>query len=220
MRDALQITARLQGAISLPGGPLALDSLLAAAVAIRDNIPPATTPAEIVPIEIPIAREPTGRFHLASFSVCAFEVHERRYTNRRFPVEEAQAMGAPSIRRIDVSAGPSKSYRIPREAGHVEDDVLRWFCIGDAAEIRALLDLISYLGKKRAVGLGRVLSWSVGSCEPWDGFPVLRDGQPLRPLPPDWPGLAPDAERAYRTLTYPYWINTARVLCVVPAGSS
>jgi hypothetical protein len=215
MPEPLAITARLQGAVALPYGPLALDSLLAAAVARRDGIPPALSPAEVQPIEIPVEREPGGRFHLASFSVSETECIERRWVNRRFPLAEAQAMGDAKLRRILISAGPCKSYRLPLETRHMVDDELRWWCIGEREEIEPLLAITSYIGKKRGVGRGRVVRWTVEPCELWDGFPVVRDGKPLRPLPPDWPGLD-DPAMAYRTLTYPYWIHAEEKLCAVP----
>lgn len=215
----LEVTAELAGAIALPGGPVALDALLAAAIAKRDNIPPATCEAEIVPIEIPVARSACGRFHLASFSDGAFESRDRRYINRRFPLPEAQIFGESKFKRIDISTGPAKSFRIPLETGHLEHDRLRWWCIGDRDAIAELLTTwIGYLGKKRSVGLGRVARWSVEPCEHWgDGFPVARDGLPLRTLPADWPGLSDTAERAYRVLTYPYWRHSAEQICAVPA---
>lgn len=212
----LAVTAHLAGPIALPGGPLALDSLLAAQVAIRDGIPPALTPEAIVPIEIPIEREPGARFHLASFSVSEVERYEGRHLNRRFPVEEAQALGRGRVRNYRVSAGAGKSYRIPMETQHLESDMVRWWCIGEIQPIRELLAMVGHLGKKRSTGLGRVERWVVEPCETWEGFPVLLDGRPLRPLPPDWPGLGLDVMTEVRTLTYPYWDGRGRQLVAVP----
>jgi len=216
MPEPLIITAELLGPIALPGGPLAIDALLAAAVARRDGMPPPLSAADVQPIEIPIEREPDGRFHLASFSVSEVECVERRWVNRRFPLAEAQAMGDAKLRRVLISAGPCKSYRLPLEGQHMVNDAMCWWCIGERVEIAQLLAIISYLGKKRGVGLGKVRRWSVEPCEPWDGFPVVRDGRPLRSLPPDWPGLA-DPQMAYRTLTYPYWAHAKEQLCAVPS---
>lgn len=81
--------------------------------------------------------------------------------------------------------------------------------------VRELLALVTHLGKRRAVGLGRVERWEVLPCEPWEGFPVLRDGRPLRPLPTDWPGLV-EYDLGLRTLSYPYWDSSRRVECAVP----
>lgn len=215
----LMVTAQIRGPISLPHGPIALDGLLAWAMAQRDEMPPALTAVETLPIEIPVEREPQGRFHLASSSIGTWEAHEHRWVNRRFPVGEAQSMGNAQCRAIKITAGRCKSFRLPLEAGHMTHDTLTWFCSGMEDEVRALLvGWVAALGKKRGVGLGRVREWKVEICEPWgDGFPVMRDGMPLRPLPVDWPGLAPGCEQAWHTLTYPYWDHTAEELCAVPA---
>ena len=214
--EPLRVTARIRGAIALPNGPLALDALLAAAVARREGLPPPDGISPMRDIEIPVARAPGGRFHLASLSECEVEERERRWVNRRFPIPEAQAFAVESFKRINIAAGAQKSYRLPLETAHLAGDALRWWCLGDRGQIAALLALVPYLGKRRATGLGAVVAWEVERCEPWPGFPVVRDGRPLRPLPPDWPGLAPGAEVAWRTMTFPYWEWTRRELCAVP----
>lgn len=217
----LRITAEIEGRIALPSGPMAIDSLLAAMVARRLDLPPLLLPTEALPIEIPVARAPSGgTFHLASFSLGAFERFGVKWVNRRFPIAEAQALGSTKIRTISIKAGPCKSYRIPLPAGHLVKDSLTWYVIGDRAAIAALLSLCSYLGKRRATGLGRVVRWSVESCEPWGpGFPILRpDGTPTRTLPADWPGVRAGAEQAFKTITYPYVDKTQEVLCYAPGG--
>lgn len=216
------VTARLLGQVSMPDRPLALDALLAYAVVLRDHITPAATPEQVVPIEIPVEREPGGRFHLASHAVFTAEQRETRYQVKRSVIGEAQAM-APSLRRMQISAVHSKGYRIPFEAMHVRGDELRWWAIGDAAAVLALLDLVTHLGKKRASGLGRVREWLVEPCEPWGtGFPVVDPaGRPLRPLPLDWPGLADGCAVERCTITYPYprTLNRDLHVCAVPWGS-
>lgn len=209
------VCAHLRGGISLPSGPIALDSLLASQVALRLELPPPRHAADCQPIEIPIQREHSGRFYLCSFSVSEFEARDLRYVNRRAPVEQYQTIGEAKIRRVQITSGANKSYRIPMETGHVGGDVLTWWCIGDSDSIRELLSTVLYLGKKRSVGLGRVERWEVEPCETWDGFPVVHQGRPLRTLPIDWPGL--DAPRtAFRTLAPPYWDHSSEVLCAVP----
>lgn len=214
----LRVVAQLGGRIAIPGGPLALDALLAAAVCLREGVPPAPRVEDLRPIEIPVVRAAGGRFHLASFSMGAFEHYEKKFTNRRFPVEMAQAIGAESVRRIGISGGPGKTYRIPLEVGHVAQDGLQWFCVGDPDEIRALLALVHYLGKRRGVGLGRVLGWTVEPAEPWEdwkGFPIVSpEGRPLRTLPANWPGLV-DPMVGYKTISFPYWRREAEEMCAV-----
>lgn len=212
----LEVVAHLRGAVCLPNGPIALDGLLAAQVAARDNLPFAFDERGIAPIEIPVQREPGGRFHLASISHQEIDQTELRWLNRRFPVAEAMVFGDAKLRRIDITAKDTKSWRIPLATFHAEHDRLTWWCIGEPDAIHELLKLCHYVGKKRAVGLGAVDRWSVTECEPWPGFPVLRDGLPLRSLPVDWPGLRPDAERGMAVLTYPFWRRHREEEAAVP----
>ena len=217
----LRIEAHLAGPVMLPGGPPAIDAMLVAAVAIREQLPPALTASECVPIEIPIARAPGGRFHLASFGSYRCEETELRYLNRKFPLAEAQAMGNEKLKRIELAGGPTKSFRIPGEAQHLVGDTITWWAIGDVGPVRKLLDLIPYVGKKRSVGLGKVREWRVEPCEPWgEGFPIIApDGKPTRPVPSDWPGLVEPA-LAHRVLTYPYWDHAREELCAVPDAAA
>lgn len=216
----LEVRAHLVGRISLPNGPMAIDSLLASAVCLKAGVTAPVRVEDLRPVEIPVAKEPRGRFHFASFSVGAFERFAPRWINRRFPIAEAQWMAAPSLRRIPISAGPCKSYRIPIEAGHVEGDVLTWYLLGDLDAVRGLLAVIDHLGKRRGVGLGRVVQWDVEPCEPWPSFPVVSpEGKALRTLPIDWPGLV-EIETGFKTLTYPYWRREAEELCAMASRST
>lgn len=197
--------------------PIHFDGLLGAAVALRDQLPPPIDASAIVEIDLPLARE--RGVWLASASESVVELRELRHINRRFPLDVAQIMGARSIKTIDIKAGASASERIPVDVQHMERDELTWWCIGDAEQIRALLALVHHVGRKRGVGFGEVApsGWSVEACEPWgDGFPVLRDGEPLRNLPADWPGLSPDVVTEYAVPSPPYWDRTRDVLCAVP----
>jgi len=212
----LRVTATLSGPVSVPEGYVHLDALLAYAVALREQLPPARTEDEMVPIEIPVEREPGGRFHLASAAVADYEVMELRHTHRRFPVAEAQGMGTPKLRRINLSAGPQKNFRIPMETGHLYEDRLEWVCTGDRGAVLDLLYLVSHIGRKRSAGLGRVVRWNVEECEAWAGFPVLAEGgAALRHLPIDWPELG-DHEQRYGCLTYPYWLQSRETLIAAP----
>jgi len=212
----LRVQAILDGPVYVPGQPPALDALLAAAVAMRDGLPPPSV-GGVTPIEVPIQRSPCGRFHLATVAHYRVEARELRHTNRRFPIAEAQALGNRKLRRISLSGGPTRSYRIPYDVKYLSGDTMTWWCIGNGEEVSKLLEYIQYIGKKRSVGCGRVRAWSVHPCEPWGpGFPVVRDGRPLRPLPLDWPGLDADAERAMAVLTYPYWERHREEMLAVP----
>lgn len=213
----LQITAHLDplGApLAMPDGYVHLDGLLAFAVALRDNLPPIIDEADILPIEIPVEREPSGRFHMASASLpIDWLCHEKRYTQRRFPVELAPMMT--DMKRVNLAAGAQKNFRIPLDNGRV--DRLVWYVIGEPVEIRQLLMLISHIGKRRGVGYGKVSQWDVEPWQmTWPGFPVTREGQALRHLPADWPGLVDPAIK-YSNLSFPYWRRSTEMVCATPA---
>lgn len=210
----LRVTAQLWAGVLMPDRPIALDGLLGYAAWLRTGLPPAQTPDEIVDLEIPLQKDPTGRFYLASFGMCEMEKHVVRYVNRRAPIEQMQMWGLRMS--LTLSAGANKSYRIPHYVARLVDDRLTWWCVGDEAQVRDLLRDVSYLGKKRAVGLGRVKSWHVEPTEPWEGFPVLLDGRPLRTLPADYPGIEAECELSVDRLTPPYWLPVGRELCAVP----
>lgn len=215
MSEPLKVTAELAGPIALPDRTLMLDGLVAWSVAQRDQLPPPIDVEHMVPVEIPIDREPDGRFHLCSAAEYEVEAHDSRWINRRFPIPEAQDLGDEKLKRILLSGGPTKSYRLPLETIWLKNDRLWWYCVGDPDELFELLQAVGYLGKKRATGLGRVHRWTVRECDTWEGFPVTRDGLALRPLPTDWPTLV-DPHTAYSTLTYPYWAKHQEQLCAVP----
>lgn len=207
----LRVTAHLRGPVCMPEGHVALDALLAWAVYQVGGAPPPVTGGAVDEVEIPIVREPMGRFHMCSFSVGQVDARERQWTNRRFPLAEAQALAGPKLRRVQIDLGRQKTVRRPREVVHLVDDRLDWWCVGDADRIRALLGIVGHVGARRGVGLGTVGRWDVVEVTPWDeGFPVLLDGQPLRPLPLDWPGLPDDIYARRAVLTFPYWHDAAR----------
>lgn len=207
----LAVTAHLQGPVT--GAPM-LDALLEFVAAQRAGLVAGFGPIQRV--VTPLAREPADRFALCSAPVVSWEAREGRFIHRRFPIHEAQMLGNAKLRRVNISAGACRSYRIPGDVAWADGDAIRWWCLGDLAGVEDHLTEVRYLGKRRAVGRGIVERWAVEPCEPWDGgFPVVRDGAPLRPLPLDWPGLV-DPPTAYHTLAPPYWDHAAEVLCAVP----
>lgn len=210
MSEPLRVTAELDTAVACDRA-IHLDALLAAAVALRDGMAPAAHAGEMVDIEIPVERSACGRYHLASVGLSETETHELKYINRRFPIAEAQWLGDKKLRRIDLSAGPQKHFRIPLETRHPREGRVLFYAVGDGAAIERLMALITHLGRRRAVGLGRVRMWYVELCAPWEGFPVLSaEGRALRNLPLDTPGLR-KVECGFERLSYPYWLASGRM---------
>jgi hypothetical protein len=214
----VRIRALLDGGIQLSQGPVAIDALLAWVVCKLEARAPITA-GDVPAVDIPIAKEPAGRFHLASFALAEWDLYERRFVQRKFPVGPAQRLAVEKFKRINISAGAQKSYRIPGQMAHAVDDTLTWYAIADECAVRDALRFVTHLGKRRAVGRGKIREWIVESTLPWgDGFPVVREGKPLRNLPPDWPGLVSPLH-ARATLTYPHWDQTREEICAVLEAS-
>ena len=213
----LRVTARLSGPVAVSGRPVALDALLASAKAIVEGaLPP--DPHEVNDMDLPLKKEPKGRFYLASFAFFEVESVEGRHVNKTNVVHEATWLGSKKRKSINVKAGHDKRWRIPMEVYHLRGDEMRWVCIGDQQEVAELLDLVRSVGKKRGVGVGRVAEWRVERIEPWgDGCPVVApDGTPTRNLPPDWPGLGKHVALAMEPLTFPYWMREFAEMVAVP----
>lgn len=215
----LRVTALMMSRTIVSDDGLHLDSLLMAAVAKRDGLPPLTSQLDAInapPLDIPIALSGCGRYYLASSALGDVEARENRYINRRFPIAESIAMAGDSLKRINTASGPGKAYRIPSESSHVS--TWTWYAIGDLDAVRELLPLVTRLGKRRAVGEGLVREWRVEPCEPLgDGFPVMTDdGLPLRNLPLDAPGLRGEFVMRVGRLRPPYWLrhDEHEVACV------
>lgn len=209
----LVITCDLVSPLVSPERFIAIDSILAYQAVLRTDQPIASNSIDCVPVEIPVLRSPCGRFHMASIAQFNIDKRSVGYTNKRFPTQEATDLS--NMRRVETSQGLTKAFRIPREHLHV--DKLTWYCIGKRNDCLALLGNVVSIGKKRGVGMGEIISgsWLVESVAPWDGFPVLRDGMPLRPLPVDFHGVDKSkAEPAFRCLSYPYWVRAHEVECV------
>lgn len=223
--EPLRVVATLETGLANPTKPPALDGLLAFAQAVYiEGREPADPSKPVPPVDLSgvLARSQCGRYYLASFALADVEEWERgRYVNRRFPLTEAQMLGAAEgkerLGTLSLKGGPCKSFRIPIETAHLRDDRITWYCIGDRAEILARLAWITHLGKRRGVGLGRVHRWEVEPCESWgEGFPVIRDGRPLRNLPLD--SMEPEAAQQWEgfgCVSYPYFEREREELCLI-----
>lgn len=210
----LRVEAHLRGPIVIDR-PVHLDALLGAAIVARDDLQRARNASECHELALPFAQE--RGVWLASASEHAVEERELSWVNKRFPVDMAQMLGDDSVRSIQITAGINRSAHEPLVLSHLAHDRLVWWCMGDVDAIEELLVLVPYVGGKRRFGHGEVRQWTVEACEPWgDGFPVVRDGMPLRNLPADWPRVSEDAAREWAPVRPPYWDQSTRVLAVVP----
>lgn len=218
----LKISAAIEGQIM--GPQTRLDGLLASAVAQQLGMPPIGAQhgdeldRDLARLREAVAQliklDPSG-FFWASDAQFEVEEHERRFVNRRFPVDRVVSLGSDKVKRVELGTGLSKSYRIPTRACFLRDDSISWFVTGNQSQIVPLLASVTHLGKKRSLGLGKVLQWHYKPIEPWQGFPIMRDGRPLRALPTDYQGLV-EFRTAMSVLSFPYWRFQDERPCAVP----
>lgn len=208
----LCITARLLEGLVVRH-PIHLDSLLDGAYCARDGI--LLAPARLDDVQVhplPLQRSACGRFWLCSVGEYVPVEQELRFKNRRAPWVEYARLGNAKITRVQINFGANKSYRVPYEFTIPDNGVMRWWARGERDEVLSLLHIVHYLGKYRNAGKGKIANWDVEPCESWDGFPVWRDGSPLRNMP-----VASGAVGALLRCDSPYWMREGRVPCLAPA---
>lgn len=87
--------------------------------------------------------------------------------------EMARLTTSPSA---NLGAGSMKAYDLPMPTSFALE--LVWYALGDADEVKRLLDLVPAVGKKINLGNGRVLEWAVEAVDEdksiWDGDKLMR----------------------------------------------
>lgn len=203
-----------------PDGAVHLDSLLAwAFVATRPYpIRFEGRPASVVPIPplavLWVSPEGLPLFAASDLYPQGATLRGREYWHRRYPVDRAE-LG--TRLRASLTAGRWKEYRIPLST--IRAPVLQGLALGDPDGLRDLLQSVSHVGKKGAMGFGRVLEWAV---EPRADAPevVVRTILDRRRVPVAY-WVEQDASwsvaRAARSAwTPPYWYEPWSELVTVP----
>nr|MDO8087991.1 hypothetical protein [Candidatus Sigynarchaeum springense] len=130
--------------------------------------------------------------------------------------------GAPS--RVDTVRGDLKSYDMTMPA--VSARTCMFHAVGDPAELNRLCRMVDCLGKKRALGFGRVIGYRV---EPEDadrsffldpGGPgeLVNKPLPVAALPALGLGGIVDKPAAMLAYKPPYWDPAGMAWCICPEG--
>lgn len=204
--DKLRITAALSGPLITGGGYLTFDALLAAAVySLTQDIDQAHNGLPIKQIDSlycasaaifePLA---TGRMAIVQ-SMRPDDVwldHQWLKKNKQ---------GAVHTKFSNLNDNIMNSYKT------IAATSLTWYCEGDADQIRALLEHLPMIGKKRVCSVTR---WDIEEGD-LDGLHGFAD-EPLRPVPVEmWDGgrASPIVDAAWRPA---YWDAAGRTACFVP----
>lgn len=107
--------------------------------------------------------------------------------------------------RVPTSGGRYRGYRMPVAYRHAL--AVTWHVVGLAEQIRDLLALVTHVGKKREMGWGAVIGWSV-TPSATDHSVTGPNGRLMRPVPM--------AGGVLYGLRPPYWLPRHQVPCRLP----
>lgn len=216
----LHITAQLATGLSCYH-PIALDALLAAQVAGREDYPPPSLQGSKL---IELRLDDVLQWHSEGF-YCASQAHlvVQGYNTIRWSKKTPSLVNlawATSANKCPLG-GRWKAYWMPLRTVLPAGMRLHWWALGDLRGVAELLVSVFGLGGKRNVGHGNVAQWTVA---PWhEDWSLLRPEHgaeggelvPARPLPLE---LAPPGWMEMRICRrhYPYWRRDGQELLAVP----
>lgn len=192
-----------------------LDGILAFGAVTTHPVASTFEASAVVPIPLELAwvsAEGLPLWAATPLAPVAGGVETREYWHKRYPTQRADfgsRVNATTVR------GRWKEYRTPVRAESVS--ALRALTIGNADELRRLLDVVTHVGKKTAMGYGRVARWSIEA-----GTHTLADVLAARVVPVAYyAGRQPvGALSLRRGWTPPYWYAPWWADCMVPAAHS
>ena len=214
----LRVTARLVSGLACEH-PVALDSLLAAVVAGREQYPPACLEERVPPPDsLPLLWHERGFHHASQAHLVVAGYETIRWSRKTLGLPELALLT--SAGKVPV-AGRWKAYWMPLRKVLPAGMTLTWWAVGDRREVAELLRHVFALGTKRGSGHGWVGQWTVETVD--EDWSLLRPdgGAPgarlvvSRPVPPE---LAPEGwwTQGPAWLTYPYWRGGEQPWCALP----
>lgn len=187
-----------------------LDGILSAAAITDHPHPSAWDAVAIVPLPLELLWVSSAGLPLWASTPLApvgDRIESREYWHKRYPSHRAELGDKLSA---NTSAGRWREYRMPVAAQAVSR--LAALAIGHRAELQRLLDGVTHIGKKGAMGYGRVARWQVIEAD--HGVDDILAHRPV-PLASGLPGgsiITPQ-----RGWTPPYWFAPHWADCWGPA---
>lgn len=206
--------------------PMLLDGPLAWSMFIEQD--EARSDGPIVDFDLPVAKwscDDDGRSHASLldgegrvWGWCVSRAyadwrHRHRHSFRKKPPLN-EVRGFTNEKSVNIAAGAYKGIDLAFEGRYA--DVITWYALGDADEIRRLLDRVTSLGKKHNLGWGRVSSWTVVPGPGGVDWTTMRLGSALvRPMPVLWPhAVDADGPALRRSVRAPHWLPSRLTTCV------
>jgi len=219
----LRITATL--GTPIVGDPcLPLDGiLLSASMAAKYGEWGVSLPGELPPVDydvVPIQRIEHGDdwFFACSFAAWDTHIEGTDHWNKRLDTQYAELIAGGH--KVNEGSGKYKAYHSRIFYRHAHR--ITWELIGDPDAILRLLPL--RIGKKTAMGWGKINRWSI---DPIEAFTLITDeGVPTRAVPEsymrDWISthgvFSLDTAYAYRAVRPPYWHTDNVTMVAIAAG--
>lgn len=117
--------------------------------------------------------------------------------------------------RVHTDRGYFKDFMI--NLPFITPNEISFYTYADKFEIKRLLPHLSHLGKKGAIGGGKILKYSVKETE--TDYSFYKDGQIMRPIPHELAKNFPLVEGSqFMNSSYkpPYWDKSNIKMCLVP----
>ena len=218
MSAPLKVTAVMCSSIA--GDPPHLDSILEHEISCRrgmaKKINRAGPPPAAGTIPIPMLRRTIAGVPVACCSSPIFAAQSdiQEKFGKQLSVEHAGLLNESKRRKVPVTGGAFKSFRLPLRVRSPARVV--WFCFAKGRNLRKVLRDVHSIGTKRSIGYGRVARWIV---EPQDqdyswfaGSVLMRPLPACDELPNELLGSRPD----FGACCPPYWHPDRFMELVVP----
>lgn len=216
----LKVTAEIGGSVASYDGRIQLDAILEHVAWRRAGRPTAEMGAPAMTFQIPLAKlgAPGLWVWRCSEGEAEWVGGDLTHYTRQFPTERSRALRK-GERKVNVGAGPCKSFRLPLPLLLAREVV--WHAVGDLEAVAEMLSVITHIGKKHNVGHGQVKRWRVEEAEE-DRSLIREDGSPARALPVDLAEAAGlEVEGLYPEMVGhrpPYWHAERRRPCYLPTA--
>lgn len=152
-------------------------------------------------------------YYRCSWAQWSENVEAKDYWNKRFDSDLSDFVSFSGRRgAVDVGAGQFKAYHqlvFYRSALWV-----RWYCVGNLAEITRLLSICTNIGKKPAQGWGRVMRWEIKPIN--NDWSIWKDSKLMRGIPAFEKSENHAGNVAFYGVRPSYWDRRNQIMVILP----
>lgn len=207
----MRVTAIMGEPVCYYGDGLHLDSMLAYAMFRESGLEPDSL--EPVDFELPLKKWKFRNFwgwH-SSREIADWRKDGKLEIRKKVEIQKMQEWS--SDKSVNVGSGPMKAYNL--ELPTRQAFTIHWYCVGDENEVERLLNThVQHIGKKRSVGMGKVMQWVVDESE--KDFSIEKSRQLMRAMPVGFPLGCDWSGTRIVGIRPPYWHPKRKTLCTIP----